>query len=233
MTSASYNERRGAVQTYFDKTASDAWARLTSNEPVSRIRATVRLGRDAMRAQLMSWLPQDMSGLRLLDAGCGPGALAIEAARRGARVVAVDVAPSLVSLAQSRAHQLAGAGSVEFHVGDMLDPALGEFDHVVSMDVLIHYGHDDAARALGALALRTRNSIAFTFAPRTPLLGAMHAVGKLFPRSDRSPAIQPVSESRMRSAVARTPDLAGWSAKRTHRVKSGFYISQALELRPA
>ena len=42
-----------------------------------RIRATVRAGRDQMRAQLLDWLPADLSGLRLLDAGCGTGALAV------------------------------------------------------------------------------------------------------------------------------------------------------------
>ena len=42
---------------------------------------------------------------------------------------------------------------------------------------------------------RTR-SIVFTFAPRTPALSVMHAVGRLFPRGDRAPAIEPVGEAR-------------------------------------
>ncbi|MEO1283071.1 MAG: magnesium protoporphyrin IX methyltransferase, partial [Pseudomonadota bacterium] len=50
MASASYQERKGELETYFDRTAVDAWKRLTSDAPVSRIRATVRAGRDAMRA---------------------------------------------------------------------------------------------------------------------------------------------------------------------------------------
>src|SRR6478735_12362293 len=100
MASASYDARRGELTTYFDRTAVDAWSRLTSDAPVSRIRATVRAGRDAMRATLLSWLPADMRGLRLLDAGCGTGALAVEAAQRGANVVAIDVARSLVSIAR-------------------------------------------------------------------------------------------------------------------------------------
>ena len=41
-----------------------------------------------------------MTGLRLLDAGCGTGALAIAAAERGAEVVAIDVARSLVRVAR-------------------------------------------------------------------------------------------------------------------------------------
>ena len=79
------------IEHYFDRTAADTWARLTSDAPVGRIRATVRAGRDRMRATLLSWLPEDLHGRRILDAGCGTGALAIEAARRGADVVAIDL----------------------------------------------------------------------------------------------------------------------------------------------
>ncbi|MBX9757740.1 MAG: magnesium protoporphyrin IX methyltransferase [Beijerinckiaceae bacterium] len=231
MSSVSYQQRRSAVQTYFDRTAVDAWARLTSDEPVSRIRATVRAGRDEMRAMLLSWLPADMTGKRLLDAGCGTGALAVEAARRGAHVVAIDVAPTLISLAGSRAPTDLGAGAIDFRVGDMLDPALGAFDHVVSMDALIHYEKNDAVRALASLAERTSTSIIFTFAPRTPFLGAMHSIGKMFPRSDRSPAIQPVAPSALERAIASSEGLAGWAPARSIRVKRGFYISQGMELK--
>ena len=102
MTSATYIARRGELETYFDRTAVEAWKRLTSDAPVSRIRATVRAGRDAMRATLLSWLPEDLRGARLLDAGCGTGALAVEAARRGAEVVAIDLSPTLID-ARARA----------------------------------------------------------------------------------------------------------------------------------
>ena len=94
---------RASCKTYFDRTAVDAWARLTSDAPVSGIRATVRAGRDRMRATLLSWLPDDLTGRRLLDAGCGTGALAVAAAERGAEVAAIDLSPTLVGLARERA----------------------------------------------------------------------------------------------------------------------------------
>ena len=72
-----YLERRGQIEHYFDRTAAKTWERLTSTDPVGRIRATVRAGRDEMRSTLMSWLPTDMTGMKLLDAGCGTGALAL------------------------------------------------------------------------------------------------------------------------------------------------------------
>jgi magnesium-protoporphyrin O-methyltransferase len=227
---ATWSERRGELRTYFDRTAVEAWARLTSDAPVSRIRATVRAGRDAMRATLLGWLPAGMQGQRLLDAGCGTGMLALEAARRGAEVTAIDISPTLVQLGRDRMAGVHGAGRVAFHVGDMLDPAFGRFDHVVAMDSLIHYHAPEVVRALSGWAGRTRGSILFTFAPRTPLLAAMHAAGRLFPRGDRAPAVEPVSEGTLRRLIAAEPGLAGWRIDGMHRVATGFYISQGVRL---
>ncbi len=229
-TSLSYRERRGELETYFDRTAVDAWMRLTSDAPVGSIRATVRAGRDTMRKTLLSWLPADLRGARLLDAGCGTGALAVEAARRGAQVVAIDLSPTLVRLAQERLPRELGRGRIEFRVGDMLDPELGQFDHVIGMDSLIHYDAPDMVRMMVGLTARAGKSVITTFAPRSPLLTAMHAIGRLFPRGDRAPAIAPVSEATLRRRIAAEPRLAAWRPGRTDRVAGGFYISQAFEL---
>ena len=225
----SYLHRRGELRTYFDRTAADTWARLTSDAPVSRIRATVRAGRDAMRDVLLGWLPADLTGMRVLDAGCGTGALAVEAARRGAEVIAVDISESLIDVARER---LPGKlpGSVTFRVGDMLDPAFGDFDHVVAMDSLIHYSPEDVLHSLEQLAERTQRSMQFTFAPSTPALEVMHRVGKLFPRSNRSPAIVPIAELELTEMLGQHRSLSGWRRAETRRVSSGFYKSQALRL---
>lgn len=224
MTSATYHSHRGALETYFDRTAARAWEQLTSDAPVSGIRATVRAGRTRMRDTLLGWLGEDLTGLRLLDAGCGTGALAVEAAKRGASVVAIDVAGSLVAIGQARAP--AGL-PIEWRVGDMLDPALGRFDHVVAMDSLIHYRAPDIVAALARLAEHTRGSIALTFAPRTLPLTLMLGAGKLFPRADKSPAIRPIGERRLRQALARA--VPRGRIGRDARISGGFYTSHALE----
>jgi len=230
MPTVSYFERRGQLETYFDRTAVDVWSRLTTDAPVGRIRATVRAGRDGMRAALLGWLPDDLRGRRVLDAGCGTGQLAVEAARRGAEVVAIDLSPTLIDLARARLPHDLNGGSIDLRVGDMLDPSLGRFDHVVAMDSLVHYDAADTVRVLAGLAERTSGSMLFTFAPRTPALALMHAVGRLLPRGQRAPAIVPVAEARLREHLQSTPDLEDWRAGRTLRVACGFYTSQAFEV---
>jgi magnesium-protoporphyrin O-methyltransferase len=230
MNTSNYTERRGEIETYFDRTAVDAWARLTSDAPVGRVRATVRAGRDRMRATLLSWLPEDLRGRRLLDAGCGTGALAVEAARRGAEVLAIDLSPTLVDLARERQPVFSSGGRIDFRSGDMLDPALGEFDHVVGMDSLIHYEPADAVEVIAGLAQRTRHSLLFTFAPSSPALELFKAAGKLFPRGNRSPSIVPVAERQLHRRLDAHPRLLAWDIGRSQRIASGFYTSQAMEL---
>ncbi len=234
MQTSNYQIRRGQIETYFDRTAMQAWEQLTSTAPVGRIRATVRAGRDRMRETLLDWLPQDLHGLRILDAGCGTGALAMAAARRGAHVVAIDLSPSLVEVAVRRVAEhldtFDHGGHIEFRSGDFTDEALGSFDHVVAMDSLIHYNANDAVAVLQGWAQRTRGSMIFTFAPSNPLLLAMHTVGRLFPRGDRAPAIEPVAEHALRRLLSTDDGLSRWQPARTQRVSSGFYTSQAFEL---
>jgi magnesium-protoporphyrin O-methyltransferase len=187
-----------------------------------------------MRQTLLDWLPADLSGRRVLDAGCGTGALAVECARRGARVVAVDLSPQLVDVARQRIGMLPDGAlmleRIDLRSGDMLDVTFGSFDHVVAMDSLIHYSVFDAVRVLESLAWRTHGSMVFTFAPRNPLLVAMRSVGRLFPRADRAPWIEPMAEGELRRLLRQAAGMADWQTGRTQRVSSGFYTSQALEL---
>jgi len=76
-----------------------------------------------------------LDGAMLLDVGTGTGAVAIEAARRGARVTAVDLTDELVAIAPRRADD-AGV-DVDFVVADFdestrRDAVAGSFDVVAS-----------------------------------------------------------------------------------------------------
>jgi magnesium-protoporphyrin O-methyltransferase len=157
----------------------------------------------------------------------------VEAARRGAEVTATDLSVTLVNLAQQRLATDGGQvrpGSIEFRVCDMLDAQLGQYDWVVAMDSLIHYPAPDMTDMIASLATRAKRGIVFTFAPRTPLLTVMHAVGKAFPRGNRAPAIEPIAEDSLRERLSKHASLGGFAVRRTDRIDSSFYISQAMEI---
>lgn len=235
MSQTDYIRRTGEIEHYFDRTALDAWKKLTGDQPVGGIRATVRKGRDAMRRTLVDWLPQDLTGWRILDAGCGSGVLSLELMERGAEVLGIDLSAQMVAFARQRAFERHPpgspcVGSVRFESGDMLDPRHGRFDAIVAMDVLIHYKAADATRVIEQMADRTARRLVFTLAPGSRLLRTMLAVGRAFPRGNRSPAIYPVDTQALVANLVAKPDMASWSAGRTQRIAVGFYTSQAMEV---
>lgn len=106
-------------------------------------------GRDAVMGAgpatlaLTRLLPGRMAG-SYLDLGCGAGALALVAARRGATAVGTDLNPRAVSMARVNA-ALNGLGA-EFLAGDLLEPLGGRrFELVVSQPpFVIQPEHQDA-----------------------------------------------------------------------------------------
>ena len=220
---ADYSATLSRVEDYFDRSATKVWERLTSDAPVSRIRQTVREGRDRMRALMLSRLPADLRGARVLDAGCGAGQMTAELAARGAEVVAVDISPALVEIARARL-PASLEPKVSFASGDMTADH-GRFDYVMAMDSLIYYGTKDISAALNRLGEKTERSVVFTVAPKTAFLMTFWTMGKLFPRADRSPTMVPHAFTTLHRATQ-------GRLSRIERVSRGFYISECLEYRP-
>lgn len=71
-------------------------------------------------------------GMRVLDAGCGPGRHAIALAEQGCEVVGLDLSPDFIEIGRQRA---ADAGvEVEFRCGDVLDiDEVAAYDAVISL----------------------------------------------------------------------------------------------------
>jgi 2-polyprenyl-6-hydroxyphenyl methylase/3-demethylubiquinone-9 3-methyltransferase len=73
----------------------------------------------------------DIAGLRVLDAGCGPGIASAMLAKGGARVTGLDVTPRMIELARERCRGL----EAEFLLADLAQPltafADASFDRVL------------------------------------------------------------------------------------------------------
>ena len=145
---------------------------------------------------------------------------------RGAEVVGVDISEGLIEIAKSRNSE---NKNLRFFAGDMNEPSFGYFDYVIAMDSLIHYKADDMVKSLSKFSSRVNCSIIFTVVPKTPLLNLKLQVGKAFPRSDRSPVVEPVSE---RNLINLCNSVGRNKVRKLSRVKSSFYISEAWELKP-
>ena len=99
------------------------------------------------RPAMLDLLPP-VDGLRVLDAGCGPGWYVAELARRGARVMAIDSSAAMIRHARERfaSPQLnEHADRVELRVADLIQPlsfaADASFDGIVS-SLVLHYLRD-------------------------------------------------------------------------------------------
>jgi len=82
-------------------------------------------------------------GERLLDIGCGWGALAIRAAQKyGARAVGVTLSKNQCTLARERVEQAGLTGQIEIRLQDYRDihPQDGVFDKITSIGMFEHVG---------------------------------------------------------------------------------------------
>ena len=87
-------------------------------------------------------LAGEVAGLRVLDAGCGPGLYAEVLLARGAEVVAVDVSRAMVELASRRLGERATV--LEADLNEPLPLRAGDFD-LVLCPLVIHHVDDRAA----------------------------------------------------------------------------------------
>jgi SAM-dependent methyltransferase len=106
------------------------------------------------------------AGERVLDVGCGAGAVTVEAARRvrpGGSVLAIDVSPDLLAITRDRVRR-AGLTEVELIEADAAAYPFdeGTFDIVLSRNGLMFFTDTDAAFVTLARALRPGGRIAFT-----------------------------------------------------------------------
>jgi len=144
-----------------------------SSSEAGRLRAFERQGHDALATSYQAFFSAVTAlatnplldavrlhpGTRLLDVATGPGALAAEAASRGARPVGIDLSPQMVELAR----QLYPA--INFHEADVEHLPFPDdtFDAVVCAFGLGHFPRPEVAVAESVRTLLPGGRIAFSW----------------------------------------------------------------------
>ena len=92
-------------------------------------------------------LPEDLSGMRVLDIGCAEGFFSFEAERRGAReVIGIDSFPDSVRRFEiAKAGRQSSANAFLMNVYDLEPKRLGTFDLVLFFGVFYHLKHPQLA----------------------------------------------------------------------------------------
>ncbi len=109
-------------------------------------------------------------GDRVLELGCGGGWNALEMARRGANVTAIDIAPGALEIAKSYYEQARQrenfAGTIDYRLADInhLESFPGEYDWVVMVGALHHIPDPDAILKTCQRLLKTDGHL-FVFDP--------------------------------------------------------------------
>jgi ubiquinone/menaquinone biosynthesis C-methylase UbiE len=144
-------------------------------------------GRTAEVLEPASEIVVDLAGVsegdRVLDVACGTGNATIAAARRGARVVGVDLSEALLRIARGRADR-AGLPDVELRAGDAVDLPVEQASFDIALSVFGVIFAPDADAAVGSMlaAVRPGGTIAIaSWISRGPICAAGVALRSAFP----------------------------------------------------
>lgn len=164
----------------FDRLAAEWWNPNGTFKPLHRFNP-VRLA--FLRQTLCRHFDRDpkaqapLSGLRVLDIGCGGGLLSEPLARMGADVVGADAAPTNVEVARRHAERTGVPVDYRTTTAEALAAAGERFDAVLAMEIVEHVADLDAFVAACAAMVRPGGLTVFATINRTAKAFALAIVG--------------------------------------------------------
>jgi tRNA (mo5U34)-methyltransferase len=111
--------------------------------------------------EISTFIPEDLSGKTVLDIGCNAGFYSIELAKRGAKVIAIDLDPHYLKQAKWVAEKFGLDDKIEFHQMQVYDLASfpKTFDIVWFMGVLYHLRYP--LLALDIISQKVKDTLVF------------------------------------------------------------------------
>ena len=212
------------VQEYFNGTGFSRWSRIYSDATdINRVQVSIREGHAQTVETILKWLSDEKATTAsVLDAGCGVGSLSHPLSIRGHPVHGIDISAAMVAEAQTKGAKL--GSSATFAVGDV-DELPRHADIVCCVDVLIHYPTEDAMEMIGRLAKFCDRRLILSFAPSTPFLDLLKAVGSFFPGASKATRAYLHKEVDVKNALKKY----GFQVQRSTLCKTNFYFSQVID----
>ncbi|CAL6359553.1 unnamed protein product [Bathycoccus prasinos] len=224
-------DEAASVRDYFDKVGFERWQKIYGEtDEVNKVQLDIRQGHQKTVDKILDWLPENMDGMTVCDAGAGTGSLAIPLAHRGAGVSASDISASMIGEAETRYNQSIAAGAKAPAVAPKfealgLEECTGEYDVVSCIDVMIHYPDDRVAAMVGHLASLSKKKLIVSFAPKTLAYSILKRIGELFPGPSKATRAYLHDEGEVEEAL----EKAGFRVTRRQMTATSFYFSRILE----
>ncbi len=129
----------------------------------------------------------DVQGLTILDYGCGAAEGGIYFAKRGAKVVAVDVSPGMLELAQKLAKHHGVKIETRLVCSDRIPGADNEFDRIYGNGVLHHVPLETAMPELARVLTDNGKGCFIEPIPYNPIINAYRKIAAAVRTDDERP----------------------------------------------